>query len=1363
MSNWRKSAYVSTVILSLLILATLCPISFSSNTPVEAATGTAQDSILTFNATSSTASVSLNVTSTSGSTATSSTSQDNDERAKFTISTNNVSGYELKIKASSSTNLSNGTDTIGAIGTNGIALNTFPSNTWGYTPNYYNSTANTNNLYYPITTTDVTLNKTSTANSTNGIDNANSYTIGLGLKADYTKSAGTYTNTTAGGSIVLSYVANPVSYTINYNKGNTTDTVTNMPATQSSSVSETSITLSSTVPARTGYDFKGWCLGTVTTTNNTDACSGTIYNPNGAGTNLTYGIDKTTTNTATLHAMWNIKTVAVTVNFAGEGVTGVTFTNSTYGNINITTSGNTANLKYGVQYTIAGTYNNNYEFDSWSNTAGTIGSTTSASTTYSTTTAATLTLTGKSSKIYMQDMTLAECQKNVGTNGNAANIGDNITVYDKRASNYGSGDDASYTVRYINGLCWMTQNLRVTGTLAAADSNFAGGNVNISVSDLTVGNSYTEARTHVGTDDIGGSTVWYNYCAASAGTVCTDSNSNAVTSDICPAGWHLPSDAANVSSSDFYALFQTTATGWQNTNDYLTAFGAVAGGRYKGGKIGNTYYGSYWTTAYSSTTNRYYLLYDNRNNEYKSEGLERIIGRYIRCVKTTPKITVTFAGSGVSSVKVCTTSGNCSGSNLKGTISSSGGSVSGLENNTTYYLYPTFSTGYQLSSWSKTSSTGTLSSTSATNPTFTMGSGDGAVTITGKAKTFNLVVTGDSNVSSLTVKKGSTSGTSTTCTKSSNTFTCSSLEYGTKYYLYPVFATGYTFNSWAKTDSATNASLGSTSTVNTYYQMGNGAGALTLSTKVDLIDYCAQNGIANSNCMQKMTFSDCPTGGKTVTDSRDGSTYTVKKLSDNKCWMTENLAIDLVDSKNNLISANTNATDQALGYLKGTTTGTSSDQWAMAAVSNWTSTSYSYSQPWIAVDSSTSGVCSDASTWCVTTTGAWSWDIMTPATINGTTSKAQGKLGVYYNYCAASAGSYCWGNGTSTTGSPSSDPNTSSLRDITSDICPYGWRLPTSTSSGEFQALYTAYSSNSTNFQTALSTPLSGYFYNGKAYVQGNYGYFWSSTWSSKNNMYLLRANPTSVYPSNTFDRYYGYSVRCVYDPPTMQDATATSLATAMPNNGDTTTLRDARDGQDYTIAKINGAYWMTRNLAIGCNGSGSTYGDTISSKTLTDSDSNISATSWSTPTLSLDKNDNTTNCTTSSIYSCSSNTDARMKCSSTYGAWYNYAAATAGTIATSSTETVDTYNICPKGWTLPANGTSAGQIGSVTSYKNYFSPVAGGNYNIGAINDSTYGNWWSTTVYNDTNRYTLSFNGSSLSTSANARRIGYYIRCIKL
>lgn len=77
-------------------------------------------------------------------------------------------------------------------------------------------------------------------------------------------------------------------------------------------------------------------------------------------------------------------------------------------------------------------------------------------------------------------------------------------------------------------------------------------------------------------------------------------------------------------------------------------------------------------------------------------------------------LAITFAGTGVSGVKVRTVSGDCTGANLKGTVSTSGGSVSGLSYSESYYLYPAFTDGYEFVSWAKTdSATGaTLGSTS---------------------------------------------------------------------------------------------------------------------------------------------------------------------------------------------------------------------------------------------------------------------------------------------------------------------------------------------------------------------------------------------------------------------------------------------------------------------------------------------------------------------------------------------------------------------------------------------------------------------------------------------------------------------------
>lgn len=270
-------------------------------------------------------------------------------------------------------------------------------------------------------------------------------------------------------------------------------------------------------------------------------------------------------------------------------------------------------------------------------------------------------------------------------------------------------------------------------------------------------------------------------------------------------------------------------------------------------------------------------------------------------------------------------------------------------------------------------------------------------------------------------------------------------------------------------------------------------------------------------------------------DKRDNKSYRIAKLADGNAWMLDNLALDIVSVSLASLKGDTNATDTTLEYLKGVSsrnaTNDPNGNYPTAGVDKaWASNAKDYySIPMIAVDSTTSGPCNDA--YCVDGGSAgspWSYDSETSETINGVTSIAQGKIGVYYNYCAASAGSYCYGNGTGSTGSPSSDPDTTTLLDVKEDICPAGWRLPTSNSGGEFQALYTAYGSNVNNFQTALSTPLSGNFYSGKADNQGRYGRFWSSTWYSTIGMRRLYVSSSYVYPSTNDFRDSGFSVRCI-------------------------------------------------------------------------------------------------------------------------------------------------------------------------------------------------------------------------------------------
>ena len=326
-SFFRKSAYTSSFLLFLLILFTLCPLYFVPEV-TEAATKNANPATLSFAFTDNkdTASVSLTVTDENGNFATSTEAQ----KAAFSLSTDNATGYTLNLRTTgATTTLSDGTHSINTIASSGITADNFAVNTYGILPSKYNGTANTTN-YYPASSTGFKMDETSAANST-----ANTYTIGLGLKANYATTAGTYTtantdNGNTGASLVLEYVANAVTYSINYYT-NTNDTVTGMPSinpqtgTVSQGTTSTSVNLAS-APSRTGYTFLGWCMGTssssnITTTSGVDSCGNSATNQFTAG--QSFGIDATVSpDTYYMYAMWQIQSYTQTVRYRYENADG---------------------------------------------------------------------------------------------------------------------------------------------------------------------------------------------------------------------------------------------------------------------------------------------------------------------------------------------------------------------------------------------------------------------------------------------------------------------------------------------------------------------------------------------------------------------------------------------------------------------------------------------------------------------------------------------------------------------------------------------------------------------------------------------------------------------------------------------------------------------------------------------------------------------------------------------------------------------------------------------------------------------------------------------------------------------------------
>ena len=229
------------------------------------------------------------------------------DNSTISVTTNNYSGYTLSIAASSSTNLTGTNGSIASIGS-AVSEADFSADTttaatnyngkWGYLPSKLNSSTNTSFQPSPGTgSSGHTLDVTSTANATT----PNTYTLAIGARVDSNTPTGSYSNT-----FVVSAVANLINYTITYNKGNTTDTVSGLPSNTTGTISDpltgsTNITLSSTEPTRNGYNFMGWCTTNPVagTGGSADTCSGTTIAASGI-----YNLNATNNPTVTIYALW---------------------------------------------------------------------------------------------------------------------------------------------------------------------------------------------------------------------------------------------------------------------------------------------------------------------------------------------------------------------------------------------------------------------------------------------------------------------------------------------------------------------------------------------------------------------------------------------------------------------------------------------------------------------------------------------------------------------------------------------------------------------------------------------------------------------------------------------------------------------------------------------------------------------------------------------------------------------------------------------------------------------------------------------------------------------------------------------------
>lgn len=233
-------------------------------------------------------------------------------------------------------------------------------------------------------------------------------------------------------------------------------------------------------------------------------------------------------------------------------------------------------------------------------------------------------------------------------------------------------------------------------------------------------------------------------------------------------------------------------------------------------------------------------------------------------------------------------------------------------------------------------------------------------------------------------------------------------------------------------------------------------------------------------------------------DIRDGKEYSIAKLADGHCWMTEDLDLTLSAFKRDMTTENTN--NPTAGFMQEV---------------NYSPISQYY------------GFCTTADYSCINRIQYYK-----NSTWNESTQSVD--YITYYNWYTATAGrDISFQNG-----------NTDG------DICPYGWHLPTGGNTGEFAQLINAlggYSINGVAQYMDLNTnptsrtmkdvfvalpnnfSLGGYKYGSDVYSVGSVGTYWTSTSFTGVYAYRFDFGDNYLYPGTSYnDKFHGHTIRCM-------------------------------------------------------------------------------------------------------------------------------------------------------------------------------------------------------------------------------------------
>ena len=835
--------------------------------------------------------------------------------------------------------------------------------------------------------------------------------------------------------------------------------------------------------------------------------------------------------------------------YYGTGVSSITV------NGNVVPSSGKVRLDPGTSVTVVMYLKTDYAFSSWSTSGGTLG-VSAQTTTFTLGTGTTASITGYATftGTYIQNMSDTLCTTT------ARKVYDNRDMQTYYVKKLSDGNCWMVTnlnlggVTFYNNLTSSNTNLSTTVTY----STFNGWKKTSSASTYTDG----EFMVLSGSDSTTGTPygTLYNYYAATAGTISGDSNSTNASYDICPAGWRLPTGGTG--SSEYYNLYNyynsysLMRASYNNGGAAFNQPGWFGGGSATSNvNLGLT--GSFWSSTTYNYNYRYGMYVATSGPTVQRDApMIRNGGHSIRCIKKPNGVTLTVNYSrGVSSVYVNGSyvangsSANVAvGTSVTITAYMSGGysfsswvagqgTVSSSSSYSTTYTAPSSAvtttlaanatfTGIRIQNLTPSYCTSTPLTVydSRDDQAYTVTRlKDGRCWMTDDLKLGNTTVLADltssnTNLSSTITastfngwrNQAGTVSTGGYTTPSSGTDPVSGRAYGVTYNYYTASAgtisgdsnsnnasydicpagwrlpTGVTttgdfaklfavYNTYSLVKSpvadggAAMNDYSPTSGVSEYWSSTNN-NTTTMRTTYVTTSYLYSNFNSQrqykntircllksdsyniSNLTYLQDWNSLSSANKTnvlnsmydsvlyhLTDNRDGQSYNVAKLKDGHIWITQNLNLGNSNISVNLTSSNTN--------ISSTITYTTFNNWRKSSITP------------------------------TLTAGELVY-------VNGTDATSGTPYGVMYNYCAISGGTIC---------SSSSNANASY------DLCPAGWRLPTS----GFGPSYEVFAIGTNYSGSAMFAPITS---GGAAFVlggrmtggnlinySGTYGDYWSS------------------------------------------------------------------------------------------------------------------------------------------------------------------------------------------------------------------------------------------------------------------------------